>query len=129
MSSPTKVVLLLLFCLTGVAAPVVKALLTLVVDHLRRRNRRGLRRGKSRDSDNEESDDDEAGHHEIVVVTPDGSMNGERAINARRTNGLTMRLRRSVRRLRHVGVTEPSSPHGMLPTLGALDEDGALACW
>ena len=121
MSSPTKVVLLLLFCLTGVAAPVVKALSMLFVDHLRRRKRRGSRRGKSHDSDNEGSDDDEAGHHEIVVVTPDGSMNGTRGANGERANALTMRLRRSVRRLRHGGITEVSSRGGPL-ALGDLAE-------
>ena len=77
MSSPTKVVLLLLFCLTGVAAPVVKGTATLFVDHLRRRKRRSVR-CKAHDSDDEGSsdDDNETGHHEIVVVTPGASMNG-----------------------------------------------------
>ena len=45
MSSPTKVLLLILFCFTGVAAPVVKAGSTLLVDQFkRRRHRRGCHR-------------------------------------------------------------------------------------
>lgn len=129
MSSPTKVVLLLLFCLTGVAAPVVKALSTLFVDHLRRRGRRGSPRGKSHDSDDDEgSDDDETGHHEIVVVTPDGSMNAARGADSGRVGALTMRLRRSVRRLRHVGVAE-ASLRGAPLALGNLAEEEEEDDW
>ena len=90
-SSPTKLVLLILFCLTGVAAPVVKAVATLVVENLKRR-----RRSMARDSDDECSDD-EKGHQEIVVVRPDGDINhGSQLV----MGALGMRLRRSMRSIR-----------------------------
>jgi hypothetical protein len=43
LSSPTRVIMLVLFTITGVAAPVVKAMSQLAVDHLRTRRRRRLR--------------------------------------------------------------------------------------
>jgi len=90
-SSPTKIVLLILFCLTGVAAPVVKALSQLVVESLKRR-----RRHKAHDSDDEDSDD-ERGHQEIVVVRSDSDMNyGSQLMSG----NLGMRLRRSMRNMR-----------------------------
>ena len=98
MSSPTKVVLLLLFCLTGVAAPVAKALATLVVDHLRKRKRGRSRRAKAHDSDDEDdSDDDETKHQQIVVVTPNGDSNAGHGLQLTGPMALGMRLRRSVR--------------------------------
>jgi len=89
-SSPAKIVLLILFCLTGVAAPVVKALSQLVVESLKRRRR------KAHDSDNEDSDD-EIGHQEIVVVRSDSDINYDSQLM---TSNLGMRLRRSMRNMR-----------------------------
>ena len=116
MSSPTKVVLLLLFCLTGVAAPVVKALATLVVDNLKRRHRRG-RRAKAHDSDSESDGDDAGrGHRRVVVVGPD-DLHGP--IRSRwPVAPLTMTLRRSVRRVQRMGRAE-APPY----ELGAFEED------
>ena len=78
MSSPTKVVLLLLFCLTGVAAPVVKALSTLVVDNLRKRgaNGRGTVRQQGATRTTKKATTTTRPATTIVVVTPDGSRNG-----------------------------------------------------
>jgi hypothetical protein len=112
-SSPTKIVLLILFCLTGVAAPVVKALSQLVVDSLKRR-RRGR---KAHDSDDEDSDDDETGHQEIVVVRSNDDMNyGSQLMSG----NLGMRLRRSMRNMRR-GRSFATTPLALanLP----LDED------
>ena len=87
MSSPTKVLLLILFCFTGVAAPVVKAGSTLLVDQFKRRRRR-----KAKDSDSDDSDNED-GHHEIVTVSshPDPGLRWSRS------------LRRGVSRLRRRG--------------------------
>ena len=71
MSSPTKVLLLILFCFTGVAAPVVKAFAALVADSVRRRRRRRRRAGgagKESGSDDDSSSEDEMSR--IVVVAP-----------------------------------------------------------
>jgi len=126
MSSPTKVVLLILFCLTGVAAPVAKALATLVVDHMRKRRRR--RGSKWRDSDDEESDDDETSRQKIVVVTPNDGWGGDgTGCDLGHTAALGMRLRRSVRQMRRNArrITTPGPPRGEAPlVLGRLaDED------
>lgn len=101
MSSPTKVLLLILFCFTGVAAPVVKAVSTLLVDNLKQRRRRWVRKDKQSDSDDSDRED---GHHHSEVVTvssgPDPAARWGRS------------LRRSVRRLRAKGpraLCEPST--------------------
>jgi hypothetical protein len=99
MSSPTKVLLLILFCFTGVAAPVVKAVSALFVDALKRRRRRYGRKAKDSDSDDSDNED---GHHEIVTVSsaPDPGLRWSRS------------LRRGVRRLRMRGpraLCEPST--------------------
>lgn len=103
MSSPTKVLLLILFCFTGVAAPVVKAGSALIVDALKRRRRKK----KSKDSDSDDSDNED-GHHEIVTVSshPDPGLRWSRS------------LRRGVSRLRRRG------PRALCePATFATDED------
>jgi len=99
MSSPTKVLLLILFCFTGVAAPVVKAGSTLLVDQFKRRRHRRGKKAKDSDSDNSDNED---GHHEVVTVSshPDPGMRWSRS------------LRRGVRRLRMRGpraLCEPAT--------------------
>lgn len=99
MSSPTKVLLLILFCFTGVAAPVVKAGSTLLVDQLKRRRHRRVRKAKESDSDDSDNED---GHHEVVTVSshPDPGQRWSRS------------LRRGVRRLRMRGpraLCEPAT--------------------
>ena len=106
MSSPTKVLLLILFCFTGVAAPVVKAVSTLFVDQLKRR--RYKRNKKAKDSDSDDSDNED-GHHEVVTVSshPDPGQRWSRS------------LRRGVRRLRMHG------PRALCePSTFTTDEDG-----
>ena len=105
MSSPTKVLLLILFCFTGVAAPVVKAGSTLLVDTLKRRRYRRGRKSKESDSDDSDNED---GHHEIVTVSshPDPGARWSRS------------LRRGVSRLRRRG------PRALCePAMFATDED------
>ena len=93
MSSPTKVLLLILFCFTGVAAPVVKALAAVVADSVRRR-RRKRRRGDDKDSGSDDESSSEDGEPRIVVVAPNSGP-------VRRTarQRLTSTLRRSARRI------------------------------
>jgi hypothetical protein len=114
-TSPTKIVLLILFCLTGVAAPVVKALATLMVDNFKKNRRRwrfgnGFGRGikghggddSGCEEDESDGDDHGGGRHEIVVLSPRGSMNedGELINGGTAAQAFGMRLRRSVRQLR-----------------------------
>lgn len=70
-SSPSRVALLVLFSITGIAAPVVKALVALFVQSLRRR--RLKRNGaKYATSDSEDTDDEgeEEGHFQVVEISP-----------------------------------------------------------
>ena len=101
MSSPTKVLLLILFCFTGVAAPVVKALAALVADSLRRRRRRRRRGGSgsgSKESGSDEgssSDDDDAEPRSVVVSPAAGPVT--RTARQRLTSTLRRGARRVVR--------------------------------
>lgn len=66
MSSPTKIVMFVLFALTGIAAPVLKAVSQLVVESVRHRRKRF----KSVEDVDSDSDDDE--HvHEIRLLQSD----------------------------------------------------------
>ena len=94
-SSPSRVALLVLFSITGIAAPVVKALAALFVQNLRRRR---LRRGgaKYATSDSEDTDDeDDDGHYQVVEISP------RHAYNTRQRIGLTLR-----RGLQHIGTPQ-----------------------
>ena len=85
-SSPSRVALLILFSITGIAAPVVKALVALFVQSLKRRR---LRRSgaKYATSDSEESDDDEGddGHYQVVEISPRHGYNTRKSLMKRLT--------------------------------------------
>ena len=86
-SSPSRVALLVLFSITGIAAPVVKALVALFVQSLKRRR---LKRsgGKYATSDSEDTDDEgeEGGHYQVVEISP------RHGYNTRKSSlGLTLR--------------------------------------
>ena len=91
-SSPSRVALLVLFSITGIAAPVVKALVALFVQSLKRRRlkRSGV---KYATSDSEDTDEDERddGHFQVVEINP------RHAYNTRQRLGLT--LRRGLQRM------------------------------
>ena len=77
--------LLVLFSITGIAAPVAKALVALFVQNLKRRR---LRRSgaKYATSDSEDTDDeDDDGHYQVVEISP------RHAYNTRQRIGLTLR--------------------------------------
>jgi len=84
-SSPSRVALLVLFSITGIAAPVAKALVALFVQNLKRRR---LRRSgaKYATSDSEDTDEEEEdGHYQVVEISP------RHAYNTRQRIGLTLR--------------------------------------
>jgi hypothetical protein len=88
-SSPSRVALLVLFSITGIAAPVVKALVALFVQSLKRRR---LKRSgaKYATSDSEDTDDDgEEGNYQVVEISPRHSYNT-------RKSSLGLTLRRSL---------------------------------
>lgn len=133
MSSPVRVVLLLLFCVTGVAAPVVKACATLFVDQLKRRRRgsRGrLRNGRmGYTSDTSSGDDDHDSDNEcsMIVVSPTtpSAMHTATTPRLRLTNGLRRGMRQIQRRacgrpMSAAGLTTPAMLQGRLE----LDEEG-----
>ena len=85
-SSPSRVALLVLFSITGIAAPVVKALVALFVQSLRRR--RLKRNGaKYATSDSEDTDDDgeEESHFQVVEISPRHGYNTRKSLMRRLT--------------------------------------------
>jgi len=90
-SSPSRVALLVLFSITGIAAPVVKALAALFVQNLKRRRLR-KQSAKYVTSDSEDTDEEEEdGHYQVVEISP------RHAYNTRQRIGLT--LRRGLQRM------------------------------
>lgn len=93
-SSPSRVALLVLFSITGIAAPVAKALAALFVQNLQKRRLRRQRGPKYVTSDSEETDDEDDGddgHYQVVQISP------HHAYNTRQRLGLT--LRRGLQRM------------------------------
>lgn len=84
-SSPSRVALLILFSITGIAAPVVKALAALFVQSLKKRRNRN--RAKYATSDSEDSDDEEGeeGHFQVVEISPRHSHNTRKSLMRRLT--------------------------------------------
>ena len=90
-SSPSRVALLVLFSITGIAAPVVKALAALFVQNLKKRRMR-RQSAKYVTSDSEDTEDEEEdGHYQVVEISP------RHAYNTRQRLGLT--LRRGLQRM------------------------------
>ena len=101
-SSPSRIILLVFFSLTGIAAPVIKALCKLCVQNLKTRRQR--RSGaKYATSDSESESDDEHGKHFQIVDMSTRPTYGTR-------ERVQMQLRRSIRNM--TGGTV-----GMSPTL------------
>lgn len=70
-SSPSRVALLVLFSITGIAAPVMKALAALFVQNLKkRRQRRQSAKYVTSDSEGSEGDEDDEGHYQVVQISP-----------------------------------------------------------
>jgi hypothetical protein len=88
-SSPSRVALLVMFSITGIAAPIVKALAALFVQNLKKR--RLKQTAKYATSDSDDSDGDSEGHYQVVEISP------RHAYNTRQRLGLT--LRRGMQRI------------------------------
>ena len=99
-SSPSRVILLVLFSLTGMAAPVIKLLCKLFMQNLKSR---GLRRNgaKYATSDSETDSEDEEGKHFQVVDMSARPVYGTR-------QRMQLQLRRSLRRVTGGGVATPA---------------------
>lgn len=119
MSSPLRVVLLLLFCVTGVAAPVVKACATLFVDQLKRRRKRRFRRAGDTDSD---SDADPENECSMIVVSPTIT-NPETNARERLTNGFRRGIRQIERRARGRRIMQASDLSTPAMLYGQLEID------
>ena len=99
-SSPSRIVLLVFFSLTGIAAPVIKALCKLCVHNLHTRTMR--RNGaKYATSDSETDSEDEEGKHFQVVDMSTRPVYGTR-------QRMQLQLRRSLRRVTGNGVATPA---------------------
>ena len=84
-SSPARILLLFIFCATGVAAPLVKMVLSVALQQMR------MRRARVNNIKYAQSDSDEDDHHEIVML------GGHEPLSTRQR--LTTSLRRSARQL------------------------------
>ena len=93
-SSPSRVALLVLFSITGIAAPVMKALAAIFVQNLKKR--RLKQTAKYATSDSEDSDDD--GHYQVVEISP------RHQYNTRKNLGLT--IRRGLQRVSGIATPE-----------------------
>ena len=101
-SSPSRIILLVFFSLTGIAAPVIKALCKLFVQNLKSRS---LRRNgaKYATSDSESEDEDEEGKHFQVVDVSARPVYGTR-------QRMQLQMRRSIRSVTGRGsVSMPAS--------------------
>ena len=89
-SSPSRIILLVFFSLTGIAAPVIKALCKLFVQNLKSRS---LRRSSAKyaTSDSESESDEEGKHFQVV------DMSARPAYGTRQR--MQLQLRRSIRRV------------------------------
>ena len=85
-SSPARVALLVLFSLTGIAAPVVKAIVALFLQNLKRRRLKRSAKYTTSDSDESDDDDDDNGRSgfQVVEISPRHSH------NTRANMGLTL---------------------------------------
>ena len=90
--------LLVLFSITGIAAPVVKALAALFVQNLKKRRmkRSGAKYATSDSEDTDDEDDDES-HYQVVEISP------RHAYNTRQRIGLS--LRRGLQRMGNPQMT------------------------
>lgn len=93
-SSPSRVALLVLFSITGIAAPVMKALAAIFVQNLKKR--RLKHSAKYATSDSEDSDDD--GRYQVVEISP------RHHYNSRNNFGLT--IRRGLQRVSSIGTSD-----------------------
>lgn len=94
-SSPSRVALLVLFSITGIAAPVMRALAALFVQNLKHRRLKHSAKYVTSDSEDSADDDD---HYQVVEISP------RHAYNTRQRLGLT--LRKSLQRVQGL----PSTP-------------------
>mgnify|MGYP006153710429 CR=1 FL=1 len=98
-SSPSRVALLVLFSITGIAAPIMKAMAALFVQNLKRRRLKQSAKYVTSDSEESGGDDgDGDDHYQVVQISP------RHEYNTRQRLGLT--LRRSLQRVSGAGVPE-----------------------
>ena len=85
-SSPSRVALLIMFSITGIAAPIVKALAALFVQNMKKR-RLGRNGAKYVTSDSEDSEEEEGeeGHYQVVEISPRHSYNTRKSLMRRLT--------------------------------------------
>tara|TARA_B110000858_G_scaffold81878_1_gene94924 strand:+ start:2294 stop:2926 length:633 start_codon:yes stop_codon:yes gene_type:complete len=81
-SSPSRVALLVLFSITGMAAPVVRALAAMFMHNIKKRRMKQSAKYTTSDS---EASEDEDGHFQVVKISP------RHEYNTRQNLGLTLR--------------------------------------
>jgi hypothetical protein len=86
-SSPSRVALLIMFSITGIAAPIVKALAALFVQNMKRRRlrRSGAKYVTSDSEDTDEEEGEEDGHYQVVEISPRHNYNTRKSLMRRLT--------------------------------------------
>ena len=86
-SSPSRIALLIMFSITGIAAPIVKALAALFVQNIKRRRlkRSGAKYVTSDSEDSDEEGGEEEGHYQVVEISPRHSYNTRKSLMRRLT--------------------------------------------
>ena len=97
-SSPSRVALLVLFSITGMAAPIVRAVVALFIQNLQSRRLRNERGRYATSDDENDDDDDDDTNFQVVQITPRRHERG----GARQRFGTTLR-----RSLRQISCSEP----------------------
>ena len=90
-SSPSRVALLVMFSITGIAAPIAKALAALFVQNLKKRRLKQTVKYATSDSEDSDEEEEGDGHYQVVEISP------RHAYNTRQRLGLT--LRRGMQRI------------------------------
>ena len=93
-SSPSRIILLVFFSITGIAAPVIKALCKVCVHNLQSRRLRNAQKYATSDSESD-SDDERGKHFQIVNMGPREDIGPRQRMQ--------LQLRRSLRRVTGVG--------------------------
>ena len=84
-SSPSRVALLVLFSITGIAAPIMKALAALFVQNLKKRRIKNGFKYATSDSEDSGDEGEENGHFQVVEISPRHTHNTRKNLMRRLT--------------------------------------------
>lgn len=123
-SSPTRILLLVLFAVTGMAAPIIKVVCNILVTNLKERKKRFKNLKDGLESDDEEQGEEDCGQ---IVVIPDGILRTN-SLRNRVINWSNRRERAALKRFEEIGEDEAtggsSSRHCIMPSFSGNTHSG-----